>query len=215
MRAFIFSFVFLATVAGCSTEQPTATPEAPLNYVSKNAPYSVVLPAAWRVVQPDALNSFADLAANYADTLYVIVIPQKLPTIPGIEPPDALALKRASLAVLEEKLRGFTVERQGPIKLGDELAQSVFAHGESEGQKIQYVATYVTRGEWGFQIVGWGPVEKAAVLTVEIDRMLTSWKFTSPKPAAAAPTVDTTENPANPATPPVAETDDVPDASND
>lgn len=178
MRIHFLIFLFVSLSLGCESEPKVATPEAPVVFQSNQAPYALTLAHPWKITSAAALNTFADLAANYDDTLYVIVIPQKLPAIPGVDPPDALALKRASLAVLEEKLKGFTIDRQGPIKLDNELGQSVFAHGQSEQHQVQYVATYVTRGDWGFQIVGWGPSEKSPLLIVEMDRILTSWKFT-------------------------------------
>lgn len=195
MRILSLILLLVTFAFGCESEPKSATPEVPIQFQSSQAPYRLTLAHPWKTTTADALNTFADLAANYNDTLYMIVIPQKLPAIPGVDPPDALALKRASLAVLEEKLHGFTIDRQGPIKLDNELGQSVFAHGQSEKQQIQYVATYVTRGEWGFQIVGWGPSDKSPLLIVEMDRILTSWKFTGGQPVSEPIPAEPTDSP--------------------
>ncbi len=185
MRSISFIFLVILFGCGCESNAPKSAPLAPISFESKTSPYRLELNEPWALTDPKNLNTHADLAATYNGSLYLIVIPQKLPSIPGVESPDALALKRASLAVLEERLKGFTVERQGPIKLDNEIGQSVFASGQTEGQSIQYVATYMTRGEWGFQVVGWGPVEKGTLLTAEIDRILATWKFTGAAPIAA------------------------------
>ncbi|MEZ4462026.1 MAG: hypothetical protein R3E66_20365 [bacterium] len=197
----IVVFMVLALLAtSCDSTPKKPEPAAPLDFKSTVAPYTVKLSSPWTLTTADTLNTHADLAATYDDTLYLIVIPQKLPAIPGVDPPDALALKRASLAVLEERLKGFQIARQGPIKIDDEIGQSVFASGETEGQQIQYVATYATRGDWGFQVVGWGPKDKASLLTAEVDRVLSSWKFLASKPSEL---------------PIPSETEDAPDASTD
>jgi hypothetical protein len=182
VRSFFVIFLAVLSVCGCESDAPKPAPMQPLLFESKTAPYRLELGEPWALTDSKNLNSHADLAATYNSSLYLIVIPQKLPSIPGVESPDALALKRASLAVLEERLKGFTIERQGPIKLDNAIGQSVFASGQTEGQSIQYVATYMTRADWGFQVVGWGPVEKGPLLTAEMDRILATWKFTGATP---------------------------------
>lgn len=171
----------LLGVCGCKEETKPQVSE-PRLFESETAGYSVTLPGEWKLEPAESLNTFADLAAQREQTYFLIVIPQKLPDIPGVSPPDALALRRASVAVMEEQIEDFTIDRRGPIKLADSVAQSLFAHGTVEDQKVKYVTTYATRGSWGYQIVAWGPYELRSALVTHVDRILASWTFTNSKP---------------------------------
>jgi len=180
-----FVFLLLALVMACDSKQTTTRQvEKPQQFKSEKAPYALTLSSTWNLLPVEDLNSYADIAATYQQLLYFIVIPQSLPEIPGVDPPDALALKRASLSVLEEQIQDFVIDRQGPVRIADTTGHSVFASGVSDGAKVKYVTTYVSRGLWGFQIVGWGPSEHETLLVAEIDRVLNSWQFTESKPSS-------------------------------
>lgn len=191
VRRFLVIGLLLPLAGGCESEPHKQPAAAPIIYDSTKAPYHVELSPPWTLTSADSLNTHADLAATYKDQLYLIVIPQRLPTIPGVDTPNALALKRASVSVLEERLDGFKITRQGPIRVDSEIGQSVFAIGQTEGLQIQYVATYLTMSDWGFQIVGWGPADKTNVLTAEMDRILNSWRFTGQQPERSMPDTET------------------------
>lgn len=178
-------FFALLNVLGCE-EKTVEKAVEPIEFQSEKAGYSVTLPLGWKLEDARKLNTFADLAASYRGTHYLIVIPQQLPVIPGVEPPDALALRRASVAVMEEEIRDFEIEKQGPVKLAGRVAQSVFASGVVEGQEVKYVTTYATRDGFGYQIVGWGPAADEATLVSQIDRILATWSFLE-RPQANAP----------------------------
>lgn len=180
MRLFLILFALLAACK--SNENQGKESDAPIVFKSEKAPYELALEGPWELVDASALNSHADIAANYQNVLFFIVIPQTLPDIPGTPPPDALALKRASLSVLEEQIQDFKIDKQAPLKIADSTGHSVFASGLSEGSKVRYVATYLTRDTWGFQIVGWGPETHHTLLLAETDKILASWKFTDSKP---------------------------------
>lgn len=185
---YIALFLALAAIAGCK-EKESRTIVEPIEFASETAQYALTLPAGWKLESAEKLNTFADLAASYKGTHYLIVIPQQLPVIPGVETPDALALRRASVAVMEEQIEDFEIDRRGPVKLAGRTGQSVFASGVVEGQSVKYVTTYATRGGWGYQIVGWGPADKESTLVSQIDRVLATWKFTE------APTDEDPEQP--------------------
>ena len=164
---------------GCEHDGTDSEPAPePWRYDSKKAAYSLEVPGQWEQIPAEEINRFADLAMNLGDRFYVIVIPQELPSFEGVETPDALALKRASLSLLRERIDDFEIERQGPMKLGGRTALSVFAEGTNEGQPVQYINTYVTRGDWGYQIVAWGPRKQEDGLVAATDELLSGWTFT-------------------------------------
>lgn len=181
---FVLTLILILLIFGCDSSSKEANPTAKsFTFTSEKAPYSITLTDPWTRSKSDELNSHADIAANYQQLLFFIVIPQLLPDIPGVDPPDSLALKRASISVLEEQIQDFTVDKQGPIRLADGTGQSVIASGTSDGARVKYVTTYVSRGLWGYQIVGWGPVAHESLLVAEMDRILASWTFTDVKPS--------------------------------
>ncbi len=177
LRLSHIAFILAAlAISGCEEKKPEKTAQ-PIEFESEKAGYALILPLGWKLESAEKLNTFADLAASYEDTHYLIVIPQQLPVIPGVEAPDALALKRASIAVMEEEIEDFSIDKQGPVKLAGRVAQSVFARGIVEGREVTYVTTYATRDGWGYQIVGWGPAERESTLVSQIDRVLATWTF--------------------------------------
>jgi hypothetical protein len=148
----------------------------PWMFESDSAPYSVTMPPDWLAEKPSDFNSFADFAAR-KDQLHLIVIPQKLPRLAGAPAPDALALKRAAVSVMEESIEGLQVLRQGPISIDGLDGHTVFSTGNVEGESRHFITTYTTLDGWGFQIIAWAPSARARALTVEIDGLLDNWNF--------------------------------------
>lgn len=176
MARILVILAVLFGLAACKEEaQPKVDP--PLEFESQKAPYAITLSPKWSREDPKTLNTHADFAASFGGNVYVIVIPQALPQFPNVEPPDSLALKRASMSVMESQVDGLSVERQGPVKVDGQLAQSVLAKGTVEKQPVKYATTYVTYQGWGFQIVGWGPAESASLVISQADEFLQGWKF--------------------------------------
>lgn len=186
MRFVLILIIVLFAFACDSSEKDANSGAKSFTFKSEKAPYSLTLTEPWTRSKSDELNAHADIAANYQQLLFFIVIPQLLPDIPGVDPPDSLALKRASISVLEEQIADFVVDKQGPIRLADTTGQSVIASGTSDGARVKYVTTYVSRGLWGYQIVGWGPIAHESLLVAEMDRILTSWTFTDAKPSPSS-----------------------------
>ncbi len=166
------------TSLGCDEENAEKAPPKPWKFEGSQAPYSIEVPGEWQRTPVEELNEFADLAVTLDERYYLIVIPQELPQYEGVESPDARAVKRASLGLLQERIDQFEIEREGPLELGNETALSVFAEGLHDNEPVQYIATYATHGTWGFQIVAWGPQEEQKQLVAATDALLAGWKFT-------------------------------------
>ena len=161
-----------------ATSEPTKA-ERRVRFESDSAPYSVELPTGWRLESQGALNKHADLKASKRDRLFLIVIPQELPKLKGIEGPDVESLKEASLARMKKNVDNLQIEREGPVTLETGDGVSVFAEGRADGDRVQYVATYVTHGRWGYQIVAWGPPSAQSALVDEVDAIIKGWQFSS------------------------------------
>ena len=131
----------------------------------------------WKREDPAAINEFADLAITHPDDLFFIVIPQLLPQIEGVDAPDALDLKRASVTLMETQIDDLQIQKQGPVRVDQRQGQSVVARGVVDGQQVKYLTTYLTEGEWGFQLIGWAPIERQRSLLVRVDELLTGWRF--------------------------------------
>lgn len=152
-------------------------PKAPWTFESEKAPYSLTLPGGWKREDPSLLNEFADLAVSHPDDLFFIVIPQELPQIEGVDIPDALDLKRAGVTLMEEQIEHLQLQKQGPIRVDQRQGQTVVARGVVDGQDVKYLTTYLTEGDWGFQLVGWAPIERRRHLLQGIDTLLSGWRF--------------------------------------
>lgn len=186
--------ILTAASAACDSKDSTADagasaekPAQPTRFVSERAPYAVDLPADWRLESGDALNRHADLRANKDDRFFLIVIPQKLPQVEGVETPGVEALKEASLERMKKNVEDLEVEREGPVTLDSGDAVSVFAEGRAEGDTVQYVATYITKGAWGYQLVAWGPADAESALVDSVDRVIKGWQFRADSLPSAAP----------------------------
>ena len=160
------SFLLLVAISwmACSEKQEKPeTPDAPAwTFESEAAPYRITLDGTWQK-EPNVLNEFADLTATHPDGLFFIVIPQLLPQIEGVDTPDALDFKRAGVTLMQEQIGELQIQKQGPIRVDDRQGQSVVARGVvQEDQQVTYVTTYLTDGDWGFQLVGWAPIDSAA-----------------------------------------------------
>lgn len=175
--------VFAPLFGGCDdkTQKKAKKKKAPVReeFESDKAPYSAKLPAHWRIETSDEINPHADLAATLDERLFLIVIPQKLPSIEGVEPPDVKALKKATLERMRKNVDKLKVEQEGPVTLEDGSAVSLFAEGMVEENRVQYVATFVTHGGWGYQIIAWGPAESEPDLIESMDSFIGGWHFRS------------------------------------
>lgn len=176
-----FTLCTWLAVASFSCKSEPADPDSlpAWDFQSPTAPYSVRVPGQWRQAPSDAINNLnADLAVQVgASEYYLIVIPQKMPEYEGVASPDALDLKRASVGVLKERVTEFKLEREGPLQLGGKSAISVFATGLYEGNPVQYINTYATHDNWGFQIIAWAPVSGKNGLVEATDKLLAGWQF--------------------------------------
>jgi hypothetical protein len=191
----------LVLAGGCdsNTDDAPPTPAADkeptvdrTTFTSQKAPYSVELPAGWTERPDKRLNRHADLAATLDGRLFLIIIPQKLPDLKGVDPPDAEALKSASLERMSQNVDGLQVERTGPVSLENGSGLSVFAEGRVDQERVQYIATFVTYDGWGYQIIAWGPASSETELIESVDRLIGGWQFGDNSVGSAS-------QPANPA----------------
>lgn len=159
-----------------SEEKTAEKPERRVVHESKRAPYTVELPKGWSEKPTEQLNEHADLAATRNDRLFLIVIPQKLPAVESV---DVHSLKEASVARMRKRVDDLEIEREGPVTLKRGSAVSVFAEGVADGHPVQYVATFVTHGQWGYQIVAWGPADAEVDLIDDVDAFVGGWQFRS------------------------------------
>lgn len=186
-RVIITLILTAAFMCGCEKAEKKVAPKEPWTWDSEKASYTLVLPGEWKREDPDVLNEFADLAVTHSDDLFFIVIPQELPKLEGVDAPDALDLKRAGVALMETQIDNLEIQKQGPVRVDGRQGQSVVARGIVDGQQVKYLTTYLTEGDWGFQLIGWAPIEKRRALLVRVDELLSNWKFLSAaKPAADA-----------------------------
>lgn len=174
----LFLVATLLALSGCDESKKQAPrPKEPWTFESAKAPYRITLPGDWKKEDPAVLNEFADLAVTHPDDLFFIVIPQELPQIEGVDAPDALDLKRAGVTLMEAQIENLEIQKQGPVRVDQRQGQSVVAEGHVDGQHVKYLTTYLTEGEWGFQLIGWAPFEQRRALLVRIDELLAGWKF--------------------------------------
>jgi len=182
-----------STVVGCESKTTPKVVAQPWVFDSETAPYSLTLGPGWQKEDPAVLNEFADLAVAHGEDLFFIVIPQELPSIEGVEAPDALDLKRAGVALMDAQIASLEIQKQGPVRVNERQGQSVVARGVVDEQEVKYVTTYLTEGNWGFQLVGWSPIQRQHELLVRIDELLAGWKFVEPAPEMNPPPVEAIE----------------------
>jgi hypothetical protein len=177
----------LAVCLGSACDEEPKAPQKqpqPWRFESQVAPYAIDVPAEWHKTPSDEINEFADLALTVdervtsGEPFRVIVIPQELPQYEGVPSPDAGAIKRASLGLLQKRVDGFEVQREGPLKLDGQPALSVFAEGMDNGKPVQYITSYAAEGDFGYQIVAWGPRKQQEGLVQAFDELLAGWRFT-------------------------------------
>jgi hypothetical protein len=181
-RFFHISLLAAALLFAGACDDTAEVPEAeaePWTFESEQAPYSIEIPAQWQREDAREVNSYADFAIRLGERFFVIVIPQKLPSIPGIDTPDALALKRAGTHFFKQRVEDFTVEKQGPIEIAGETGISMFAEGKDNGNDIQYVIVFLTHDNWGYQIIAWAPKRHEDALVTALDALLAGWSFDS------------------------------------
>jgi hypothetical protein len=173
---------FLMTVStACDSEsndEPDRPDEPPREtFSSDKAPYKVRLPSGWKMRSTDKLNPHADLAATYHDRFFLIVIPQELPDLDGVDPPGVDALKEASLERMRGNVDDLKIEQEGPVSLEKGEGTSVFAEGKVDESRVQYIATFVQHGPWGYQIIAWGPASDESRLVDAVDTFIGGWQF--------------------------------------
>jgi len=176
----LLTLLLASLAAGCHDDKKHDAPLEAWTYQSKRFGYRVKMPGDWKREQSATLNQHADLAASKDAMFFLIVIPQRLRQIEGVEPPDALALKRAGLDIMSSSIDGLALDRQGPVRVDGHRGYTVFAHGRVDKQKVAYVTTYVTESTWGYQIVAWAPEPRKKALIANVDEILANWKFTTP-----------------------------------
>ncbi len=163
-------------------EEPSSRPPAGESRVFQSpiAPYQIEFGQDWKRLPPEAINADADFAATYDDRYYALVIPQQLPEVEGVDTPNLKSLKEASLSRMKRNVQGFEVERTGPVALDNQSAISVFVEGNTDGERVQYVATYAIYRGWGLQLIAWGPAQRDVALIPKVDALFEGWKFTEP-----------------------------------
>lgn len=175
LLACLITVVALPFLNACKGSPESTEPSAPWVHTSEATRYELTIPPSWtREDQPKKINSFADLAVNLDNSLFLIVIPQKLPTFPV---PDARALKTAGMEVMQKTITDMQLKRQGDIVLDSVSGASIFFEGTVETERIQYIATYITNAGWGYQIIAWGSLAAERRLIEEVDQILAGWKF--------------------------------------
>lgn len=174
--AMILIMVSLAGCESCRSEDPGELP--PRLVEGTNAPYSFYLPSTWRLEPAGSINPDADVAAHFEDRLFLLVIPQALPSFPR---PDVHQLKREAVGVLEQAVEDLRVERQGPLELDGVSGLSVFALGTLGEQEVRYVTAYVVHEEHGYQIIGFADAQHQDELLAGVDSILATWRFGTPE----------------------------------
>ena len=162
---------------GCSSSEPSTAALQPWSHTGSKGVYRIDFSKSWNQETPATFNEHADLAASMSGEIFLIVIPQELPVIDGVPTPDAVALKRASVEIMRSSIESFRIDHEMPTTLGTTAAEAVFASGVVSEIPISYLLTYVTRGKWGYQIVGWAPAYKKSTLATQLDEVLGTWKF--------------------------------------
>ena len=171
----VLLIVSLAGCESCRTEDPGELP--PRLVEGNRAPYSLYLPGAWRLEPAGSINPDADMAAHFEDRLFLLVIPQALPSFPR---PDVHQLKREAVGVLEQAVDDLRVERQGALELDGVSGLSVFALGSLGEQEVRYVTAYVVHEDHGYQIIGFSDAQHQDELLAGVDSILSTWRFGAP-----------------------------------
>ena len=172
---------FFALLAACSP--CSSTPEEdvePWRFSSEDDAFELVFPGTWHPEPTGSINPHAVIEAHREDTLFFMVIPQQMPTFPN---PDVFDLKRAALAMLDDSLEDFVIERQGPFSLDGVSGLTVYARGTVDGQKVSYINSYIIHQGIGYQIVAFTDATEKDLLFEEVDRILSTWSFLKPQTA--------------------------------
>ena len=184
---FLLGLLFAClTVGGCDSNKEgsgtEAEPQSRTSFESSKAPYSVKLPAGWSLLKPEELNPHADLAATKKNRLFLIVITQELPEVEGVDSPGVEAIREATMKRMRGNVKNLEVEQEGPVSLEKGSGKSVFLEGIIKGNRVQYIATFVTHAGWGYQIVAWGSAEAESELIEEVDSLIGGWQFEEADP---------------------------------
>ncbi len=155
---------------GCQSDDEAP----PWRYTAERGNYEIVFPGQWVSVRPDEINPHAEVVAHRDDTLYLMVIPQQLPSFPS---PDVYQLKDLALEMLEESVDELIVDRQGAVELDGTSGLTVFATGRLDGDDISYITTYAVDDDYGYQIIAFSDANDDTELFDEVDTILSRWHF--------------------------------------
>lgn len=177
------AFALLLGITGCEgcSNEPAAQPA--WRVTGERAPYALTFPAEWIAEPPQSINPHAEVAASLDDALFLMVIPQKLPTFPT---PDVHQLQRLGMETLDRSVDNLIIDRQSPIRLGGVEGLSVIARGELHGDPVRYINAYLVHLGYGYQIIAFASDEHSEALIAQVDLILASWENISP-PAADTP----------------------------
>lgn len=180
------ALLMLISSTGCDScnEEPASQP--PWRVEGQRAPYALTFPAAWIAEPPQSINPHAEVAASLDDTLFLMVIPQKLPTFPT---PDVHQLQRLGMETLDRSVDNLIIDRQSPIRLGGAEGLSVIARGELNGDPVRYINAYLVHQGFGYQIIAFAGYEHSEALIAQVDLILASWENLAP-PAAEQPAAE-------------------------
>ncbi|RAL25338.1 hypothetical protein DL240_03765 [Lujinxingia litoralis] len=168
--------------SACKGCDPQGVDAPPWRVEGERAPYALSFPASWIAEPPHSINPHAEVAASLNDTLFFMVIPQKLPTFPT---PDVFELQRLGIDTLDQAVDNLIIDRQSPIRLDGIEGLSVIARGELDGDPVRYINAYLVRDGYGFQLIAFASDEHSEALITEVDAILASWKNLSPPSAEA------------------------------
>ena len=174
----LFGLSLLLLGLGCSQCHRGPEELPPWRFQSERAHYDIVLPGEWRREPQGSINPHAELATSRDNSLFFLIIPQRLPSFPR---PTTLELKETALALLESTVDDFAIDRQGSIELDGIPALSVFASGSLDQRRLTYITTYLTHGEFGYQLIAFSEKEFEDLLIREMDIILSTWRFHSPE----------------------------------
>lgn len=171
----ILAAILVATAIGCDGCEWFDRGPSPWEFTSDEADYRLIFPGQWQAEPAESVNPHADVAASIDGELFVMVIPQQLPSFPD---PDVFDLKDAALDMLDDSVDNLVVERQGPVELDGVSGMSVIATGEVDGEPTRYVTCYAVRDGVGYQVVSFAREDRASKLFEEVDTLLAGWQFT-------------------------------------
>src|SRR5690554_5049410 len=147
---FLLLLALLLGAGACGGCDESSGSLPPWRVTGERAPYALTFPAAWIAEPPHSINPHAEVAASLDDSLFVMVLPQKMPTFPT---PDVHELQRLAMATLDSSVDNLIIDRQSPIRLDGAEGLSVMARGELDGDPVRYINAYLVHQGYGYQII--------------------------------------------------------------